>query len=487
LPADLWRGVDTEGMQKLLAAVPLPSPSPLLAELIARALAVDIEERGPELVVRAEALRRSGRIEQVVSVLSRQASEKAPRATARYVLALLALGREEEACAFKLATLPETPRDDNATTRAAFLVPAYCAAVKGNYPAAELSLMLARENKVDVGLAEEVVRRLRKTSARAPSLPKSVDALDYLFLKLGKQNASPEIVERATPDLLFVLASDKSAAPELRLKAAERAAVMNIIDGKKLALAYREAEAALAKGAQSAPALRARLFVAFERAPTTKIRAESIDALLKSASNEDIEMQTAQALAGTSAGLLDDPEAAAFAETGVRVAALAGDGEHAWAWVDAGGDRLRSWQLLLAAADGSDARAKEGLQKGADVALKGGLPPALLHRLVTVLDALAYEVPIPLWDAASRTPQPKDGYLPETGTLTSLKQASEAGDVGRTILLAAAVLGPEGAEGAHMIALGDALRALKRVGLEAEARRLGFEALYAQWPSKGKV
>ena len=112
----------------------------------------------------------------------------------------------------------------------------------------------------------------------------------------------------------------------------------------------------------------------------------------------------------------------------------------------------------------------------------------MLHRLVTVLDALDYEVPIPLWDDASKTPQPHDGYLPETGALT----ASEGG-------LRCRRGRPHGADcrrrarartarkGAHLIALGDSLRALKRVGLDAEARRLGFEALYAHWPSRGKA
>ena len=89
--------------------------------------------------------------------------------------------------------------------------------------------------------------------------------------------------------------------------------------------------------------------------------------------------------------------------------------------------------------------------------------------------------------AAGKTPQPNDGYLPETGVLTTLKEAADAGEVGRTVLLVAAALGPKGPAGAHLIALGDAVRALKRVGLDAEARRLGFEALYAHWPSRGKV
>jgi hypothetical protein len=195
----------------------------------------------------------------------------------------------------------------------------------------------------------------------------------------------------------------------------------------------------------------------------------------------------AQALAEASAGLIQDPQSDFFAETGVRIAALAGDEESAWAWIDTGGERMRSWQLLLAASDPQGPRAEAALAAGIDIALKGGLPPPLLHRLVTVLDALDYEVPIPLWDAAGKTPQPDDGDLPPTGALTTLKQAADAGEVGRTVLLAAAVLGPNGAKGAHLIALGDALRALKRVGLDAEARRLGFEALYAHWPARGKA
>ena len=294
-------------------------------------------------------------------------------------------------------------------------------------------------------------------------------------------------VARASPELLYRLAQNESIAPEVRLAAAERAAALNIVDGEGLARAYREGAQALTKAAQSPPALRARLFAAFESAPSAKIRAESIEALLASARDQGIEAPIAQALARASAGLVEDPQARAFAETGVRVAALAGDEQSAWAWIDAGGERLQSWQLLLAASDPFGPRAEAALAEGVELALKGGLPPPLLHRLVTVLDALEYDVPIPLWEEASKSPQPMDGDLPATGMLTSLKEAADASEVGHTVLLVAAVLGPKGAKGAHLIALGDALRALKRVGLDAEARRLGFEALYAHWPTRGKA
>ena len=56
------------------------------------------------------------------------------------------------------------------------------------------------------------------------------------------------------------------------------------------------------------------------------------------------------------------------------------------------------------------------------------------------------------------------------------------GDAGRTILLVMRTLGADGPEGANILALGDSIRALKRVGLEADARRLGLEALLPTWP-----
>ena len=99
-----------------------------------------------------------------------------------------------------------------------------------------------------------------------------------------------------------------------------------------------------------------------------------------------------------------------------------------------------------------------------------------------MLDALDVQVPIPLWEAASRTPQPDAGHLPETGILSQLQEAAKKKEVARTILLAMRTIGPNGAEGAHMIALGDAIKALRRVGLERDARRLGFEALFGGWP-----
>jgi hypothetical protein len=473
----MWRGVDAAALERLLSAAPLPSPSPALATLIARVLAAGDPASGSDLALRTAALQRSGRVAEQVELLAGAAGAE-PGALGVYALALLAAGREDDACEIRLGA--NQAKD-------ALLVPVYCAAARGDLPGAKLALQLARDGGAEVGQAAAAIGRLSKNSTSAPRVPKRVSVTDYLFLSLGERRPTVDLAGKAEPDLLFLLAHDPAAPAELRVTAAERAASLNIVGGEDLARAYRDAARALPDTAKSGPALRARLFAAFDNAPSIKIRAESIAALLASARDQDIEAPVAEALAGASAGLVSDPQAAGFAETGIRVAALAGDEASAWAWVDAGGERVANWQLLLAAGDPQTPRAEAALAEGVDLALKGGLPPPLLHRLVTVLDALNYEVPIPLWDEASKTPQPNDGDLPATGALTGLKEAADAGEIGRTVLIVAAVLGKNGAKGAHLIALGDSLRALKRVGLDAEARRLGFEALYAHWPSRGKA
>jgi hypothetical protein len=479
LPYDLWRGVEPGELERLLSATPLPSPSPVLAGLIARALATGDQARGEDVLPRVAALEQAGRVAEAAELLGRAGSGDL-RLLNHYALALLASGRIDEACEIDLGDALQAIRGAKSAKRA-LLVPAFCAASTGDAPGAKLALQLAREGGADIAIAASVLGQ------RQPAIPKTVGVMDYLFLTLAEKRPTAGLAAKAEPELLFVLAHDETAPAELRVAAAERAASLNIVAGEDLARAYRQAAPALPKTVASPPALRAQLFAKFETAPSAKVRAESIAALLASARDQGIEVPIAEALARASADLARDPQAASFAETGIRVAALAGDEESAWAWVDAGGERVANWQLLLAATDPFGPRAEAALQEGVDLALKGGLSPALLHRLVTVLDALDYEVPIPLWDEASKTPQPSDGDLPPTGALTALKQAADAGEIGRTVLIVAAVLGPSGAKGAHLIALGDSLRALKRVGLDQEARRLGVEALYAQWPSRRKA
>jgi hypothetical protein len=352
--------------------------------------------------------------------------------------------------------------------------------VKLPSPSPSLAKLIARS------LAAGRPKDDREAAVRAEALKqggRAGELAELLQVPVQSFAAEAQSEGAASPMALFFLAQDEGEEAELRLAAAERAAALNIIDGRTLARAYRETAPRLPQSAQTPASLRAKLFASLDGQASAATRAESIDALLASGKDAGIEVPVAEALAATAAGLAHDPQAASFAETGIRVAALAGEGEAAWAWVDTGGTRVQSWELLLGAADPYGARARAALASGVEIAQRSRLPGPVLQRLVTVLDALGEEVPIPLWELASQSPEPQDGYLPETGVLSALKEASDRGQVGATVLLAATALGPNGPQEAHLIALGDALRALQRVGLDAEARRLALEALVRHWPA----
>ena len=177
-----------------------------------------------------------------------------------------------------------------------------------------------------------------------------------------------------------MLAHDPSTPAELRLAAAERAASLNIIDGEDLARAYREAAPALPKTAQSASgAAGAAVRRLRKRAVGQDPRRVRSHALLASARDQDIEVPIAEALAKASAGLVQDPQAAAFAETGIRVAALAGDErERLGLGRCRRRARARVGSFCLPRADPLRARAPQAaLAEGVDLALKGGLPAAV--------------------------------------------------------------------------------------------------------------
>jgi hypothetical protein len=199
-------------------------------------------------------------------------------------------------------------------------------------------------------------------------------------------------------------------------------------------------------------------------------------------------LQTAQLLGPVIDGLQPTPEIGWFGETAIEINLAAGRYAAARRWVEAAdrfdrGGSLRHWLVLADLVDPAwQGQRGEALAEAEQLAVRGRFDRDLLHRLATVLDALDYQIPIPLWQEASRTPQPAGGHLPETGTLSQLADAAKQRQAARTVLLSLETIGPNAADGAHIISLGDTIRALRRAGLEPDARRLALEAVLAGWP-----
>jgi hypothetical protein len=497
LPFELWRGLDVRTLEELIADLEIPPKSPALHALWLRLITSNVtpptggSADQQFLALRLETLYRSGLLEEASRSLQSMPAGSALVATlaARNEIGL---GRTNEGCTTAASAAPGADFPKPLKGQAA-LISGYCAAAAGDAAGAGLAADLAREEGLKNSAGLDALYAFSVGNVPAVAADRQLSLIDHRILQAAGANVDTDaLLQSAAPSLLAALALDPQAPAELRLAAGEAAARVNAITPEQLADIYRAQSAAgvqMTQGGGSGER-RAQLFVSAETEISPLRKTRAIRSFLDDARHGDLYLTALRMIAPTSQTLALAPEIGWYAETGVEIALAIGEYDRARSWatfaaaVGAPGNAgLAHWLTLIDIADDKAMGDRSAaLQYVEDLAVRGRLDPTLLHRLATVLDALEYNVPIPLWEAASRTPQPSGGYLPETGVLSQLQDAAKKREFGRTVLLTMKTLGPDGAEGAHMIALGDSIRALKRAGLETDARRLGFEALFAGWP-----
>jgi hypothetical protein len=482
LPVELWRGVEIKNLEAALAEIDIPPRSPALHALWRRMLRSSaLPPAGTNdshfLALRLEALYRSGLLDDMGEILD-ASSATAPEIQALRARRDVGLGRREAGCraAKALAALNTGQREH--LKGEAQLFAGYCAAVSGDAAGAGLAAALAREEGLEAELPLAVLNGVASGTKPKLHLEKRALLIDYRFLELlGPINAA-QLLERAEPALLAVLARDGAGDAGMQIVAAEAAFRLNIVSASVVLAAYAREQ----RGPSSeAASRRANLFNTLEGTESADLRARAMRSLLEHTGGEGQRTETARLLAPALLKLPPSPELGWFATPAVEIALSGGEFATARRWAQT---RFPGhWLALVAIADAEGgAPLKEALGAIDDLARGGQINVDALQRLVTVLDALNIEMPMTLWDAASRAPQPAYGYLPETGLLADLAQSSKRKELGRTVLLVMRALGRNGPAGAHVLALRDAIAALKRVGLEADARRLGVEALLPMWP-----
>lgn len=494
--------LDADKLEEAIAGLTVPPRSAAMAHLWrglwaqpAGAGGRDGKERkvSPE-TLRLEVLYRSGLADELGRALASGTGEGGDAIHSTIVArSRIALGEQEAGCA-DIKGLQKVQRDLPKPLRAEFLtLAAYCGAASRDAGKAGLAGDLMRTEGVEAPVAIAALDALAGGGQVKLTDQKRIGAIDYRFIELAAGDRLGGLAEKAEPLALAVMARGTGAG-EMRAAAAEAALAQNILTPGEAAAIFRAVGGAAqaadeAAAEKAAPALRrAAQFKAIEAERTPMRKARMARALL-----DDVRraggsyMQTAAMLGDAVGSLAPAPEMSWFAETAIEILLAAGRYEAVRAWAEPpaaeryGG--LRHWLVLADIGDATRrGRRGEDLAAIEQFAVRGRLSPALMHKLATVLDALDYQIPIPLWEAASRTPQPTSGHLPATGVLSQLQDSAKQGDRGRVVLAGLQTLGPDAAEGAHMIALGDVIRALKRAGLEAEARRLGLEALWGGWP-----
>jgi hypothetical protein len=486
LPLDAWRGLDVKAVEESFASLSMPPKSAALHALWQRLLSASADApTGGQTqahfdAVRLEALYRSG----LIGAMSTRLEATSPTDPIFQSFAVrrdLALGKREAACQTikglmgRRADLPKQVSGD------LHLLAGYCAAVAGNAGGAGVAADLAREENVDAPVALAALDALAGHGKGPLTPPKQVRVLDYRLLELLGPVEPEQVIDRAEPALVAALALQETAEPRLRIAAAEAAARLWAISAEQLTATYRAAT----EGADDPALRRAELIrlIAAETAPPRKL--QLMRTALDEAKQKGLYLPIARVLAPMLAQVAPSPDLRATVDTAIEIALAAGDTRRARDFATSVG--ARHWLALIDIGEAglSEESRERNLEALDDMVKRGRFSADLLHRLATVLDATDVNVPIPLWEAASRTPQPSMGYLPDTGVLAQLQDAAKKKDQARTILLSLRAFGPVGADGVHLIALGDTIRALRRAGLDRDARALGVEALLAQWPRSG--
>jgi hypothetical protein len=494
-------GGDAAGLARLMAGLPVPSTSPALTRLFVRVVAGDggagasaSGESAGERAVRAEILFRAGRMADADAVVRAAGGTMGdPLLMGIGSRIALARGDRDTACRDGQAALQARDSLPKSIRGSLIGIQGYCAAAQGNAPAASLAAALARED--GGGLAEQTLAALDAVGVgervRLDGTGR-ISVIDWRLLELSGEALQRSHHERLEPAALAAIAEAGRVPVELGVAAAEAAARINAIDAAVLAEAYRRhpftsAELEQAQAAGVPAGLRRALLVrAAERERTPFKRTRLVRAAIDDARRAGLYAQIAAMLERTVMEIQPVSEIGWFAETAVEVMVAAGRPEQARRWAQFGADQgggIAHWLALIDIADATQLGQRgASLASVEELALRGRFTADGLHRLATVLDALDYHVPMRLWEAASRAPQPTTGHLPATGVLSDLQDASRRKDLVRTMALVFQALGGQGPEAAHMIALGDAVRALRRAGLEREARAVATEALLHLWP-----
>ena len=509
LGADMWSGTPRRRVEALLPRLPGELDAPVLRDLARRLLlspAVAPERQHAEggsrdlLALRVDRLAAIGAIDglmRLIDALPRHTDS--PGVLRHRVTALLLRHERPTACRSVRAAVRES---DGAFWQKAL---ALCQFADGEIAQADLTVRLLREQAgADHAGFMALYDAATAERERLPDgLPKALDPLHLGLILAGELPLPDNRLNGLSAGTLAAVATADRGPLTLRARAAERAAALDALPVDVLGQLYDQftfADADLTSAASQiaererdklAPVRRrALLYQAVRQEPAASVRAELLRQLL-SERTPGAFVATAKLLADDLTRLEVQSDLAWFAATAGRALYAADRPKAAGRWLRmvqqeaiinpkaaAAVTALWPYAMLAGAeelpANGGLAAWRQA-QDGAGpatVAARESLLRALLGALGRATERSWVEIAL---DAPAR-PQP----APPAALVYALQEAGEAGRRGETVLLTLLVLGPQGLKDCHPAAVGTAVTALKRVGLDPTARRLALQAAIFQ-------
>lgn len=534
LPRTMWDGSDRRTLVALLPRMPIGQGSPAMRSLAERLLLTEAripEARTPDqnpydvLQARVDRLATGGYTSELADLFGRVPERiDNSRLTRSRVESLLLVGTTQAACDEALSA---NQRSDEAVW---LDVVGFCKAVAGDVSGASLTADLLRDTGTDdpdyftllswLGLPEG-----ERGEKPALANDKPLTPLKLAMLKMSGSELAAATLDGAAPMVLVAVAGDRDLPGDIRLEAAERAALAGAIGADELASAYAGAtlhapdlddpitaaanqpgargNALLYRAAMDAPDVSTRLAVL--QAIWQRARADGMFPLAARVNAEATKMLPAGTPPQTvpddpgPADLLPDgldalapaspPAAPVMTQAApdiIRALLLAGELDAARAWYALIESRVPSddaaaaamdavWPYMLVA-DPDMPYSEEALAAWAE-GEPGGERPRGSALLPAIVEALGHSVPQSHWIGLYDSSEPANGPMPPLPVWRGLVAAGESGRVGEAVLLSLVVLGDGGPGNAGPAVLAEVIKTLRKVKLERDARAFALEAL----------
>lgn len=496
----MWEGTHRNLLVRLLPKLPSAARSPTMQALQRRLLLStatapgDGELRVNLLPLRFERLTAMGfskAIIELARIIPAHAMDESMAIA--YVESIFLAGDAETAC----KEVRKRVRDYQGAHWQRMLI--FCEAIAKEAQAVQLGLALLREmpEKSTPAFFQLVDAILGKDDVQVFNLP-DPSPLEAVMIREAGRQVPPDAGTTTSPAILRALAMNPNAPIVLRLNAGERAEALGTLTPDELgelyrSVSFRSEEIRDAENTASDEAKgRALLYRAARERTDSNQRAKLLQRLWKEAKAADAS-GAAYATAvrvnlPTLLAIAPKPDLAWFAVDAGKALLLADQAPEAFAWLavvqqtayenaNAEVMRDRLWPFVKLADGGGnltwEAERLAAWWKVAGDTTEQKQEAALLFGL---LAAIGEPVGSAEWVLALGDAPRTTAVVPALAIWHGLAEAASAARIGETVLLALLSLGEGGPGEAAPITLEAVITALKRVGLEQEARRLGVEA-----------
>lgn len=504
LRSDLWSGTPGPVALRLVALLPAGPDSRALRQLQRRLLLTagpapaDLPSEGVLLTARADRLLAMGALDELAALAAVIPGRDDDPDLARPMVArALALGEDENACRRHEAVAARA--DDHYWVK----VGVVCDLWRGNVAKAEFGARLLGEiGEPDTLLQELVQAKIAGHSGGAMRLA-GAEPVHLAAARIAGVSIDPDVdAIESLPVLVALARGIGEVSFAARLAAAERAERAGALATDALIALYTEVavqsgpvEGAL-RAAEADPSAHARalLWRTADANAEPATRARVIGKALEIAEDAPAWRQTARVFAPLIRRLDIGPATDAIAADAIRALVAAGEAAAARPWME--------WLRTRAA--GGDSRSVVAARKVWPVALIGGgdlLTPYdeesvaawwaelresepdeasdLGAAALTLMEALGAPIGLDAWRGLAGAPPTSPYEVPTAAYRNGIAAGAAAGRLAETVALACAAFGDVPLDAIDPTAVAGTVAALRRIGLEDDARLLAGEAAVA--------